>query len=389
MSVLSTVIVRVAASLLPVRSRARYREQWLADLRDAPELGIGTAEIAAGSIAFAMTHGRALPSLGPARAWTVAARARLAVGLSLSAAVLAISQFSTLSAGGLTGNTAYDFTTFVASMLLTAFGILAPIAALIAAFATAGVTRRIRLAVALLVLASTASVVGGAIDVQLWWISLPWPLTPGSFVYPLAIVLVAVACVAAWREFRPAEPTASQRTRPQLLLTSVVGGILVVTAVIVGFVHAVALWEARTPLIFGLPFSEPNRANFEEWMTLKVQFEGLVSTILGAWIVIGIVVAVIVALSGLSRWATTRRVTALSFGALCLSLLSYGLVLVFLSLGSSVIASTEPVELLLLIARWSLVALIVIMVGGGRRRISLAGPEASLTPRLHSSSHMP
>lgn len=372
MSAFSTAIVRVAASLLPRESRARYREQWLADLRDAPELGIGRAEIAAGSIAFAMTHGRALPNLGPARAGTVAARSRLAVGLSLSAAVLAISQFATLSAGGLFNYAVYDFTTFLATMLLIAFGILAPITALIVVFATSGVTRRTRLAVVLLVVASAAPVVEGTINARLWSASLPWPFTLGSFVYPLAIALVAVACVAVWRELRPTARISPPRRRPQLLLTSAAGGILVATAFIVGYIHVGALWDARTPPIFGAPFTETNRAFFEQWMTLKVQFESQVSSVLGAWIVIGIIGAVIVALFGLSRWATTRRLVALSVGALCVFLLSYGAILVFLNVGLFEIAATDSVELLLLIARWTLVVLTLVMVGGGRREGSLA-----------------
>ncbi|MGV8858269.1 hypothetical protein [Rhodoglobus sp.] len=366
MSAFSTLIVRVAAALLPPESRARHREQWLADLRDAPEVGIGTAEIAAGSMAFAMAHGRALPNLGSSRGWTVTTRARLAVGLSLSFAVLAISQVSTFSAGGLTGNTAYDFITFTASMLLLAFGIVAPILALILAFGTAGITRRIRLAVALLVMASTAAVFSGAYGVQFWWISVPWPFTPGSLIYPLAIALVAVACRVAWRELRPAEPTPSRRMRPELLLASVAGGLIVATAAIVGFLHASALWDARTPLMFGLPFTESNRAFFEDWMTHEVQFESQVTTVLRVWIVIGVAGAVVVALFGLGRWATIRRVLALSFGALSLVLLSYGSILVFLNLGSSDVAVTQPVELLTIIARWTLVLLIVAMVGGER-----------------------
>ncbi|MGJ8721340.1 MAG: hypothetical protein ACSHW9_05785 [Salinibacterium amurskyense] len=380
MSAFSTLIVRVAASLLPPESRDRYREQWLADLRDAPELGIGTGEIAAGSMAFAMAHGRVLPNLGSTRGWTVTARARLAVGLSLSVAVLAIIQVSTLSAGGFVGNTAYDFITFTASMLLLAFGIVAPLLALILAFATAGITRRIRLSVALLVTASTAAIFSGAHGIQFWWMSVLGPVTPGSLIYPLAIVLVAVACRVAWRELRPAEQAPSRRIRPKLLLASVAGGLLVAAAAIVGFLHATALWDARTPLVFELPFTESNRAFFEDWMTLKVQFESQVTTVLGLWIVIGVVSAVTVALFGLSRWATIRRVMALSFGALSLVLLSYGSILVFLNLGSSDVAVTQPVELWMLVARWTLVALIVLVVGGERNTMKARRQLQSARP---------
>ena len=257
------------------------------------------------------------------------------------------------------------------------------------AFATAGIARQIRLAVTLFALASATPVVSGAIDVQLSWISLPWPFTPGAIAYPFAIALVAVACVAVWREFSPTAPIALPRLRAKLLLISISGGLFVATAVIVGFTHVSAPWEARVPLSFEAPFTDSNRAFFEDWLTLKVQFEGQVSTTLGVWIVAGIVGAVIVALSGLSRWATTRRLAALSIGALCIFLLSYGAIVVFLNLGVSGIASNEPVELLLLVARWILVALTLVMVGGKRRSHPSVTSESGVALRLQPARDLP
>lgn len=54
MSGLAKALVSVAATALPAATRERYREQWLADLRDADELGISQGSIARGAVGFAL-----------------------------------------------------------------------------------------------------------------------------------------------------------------------------------------------------------------------------------------------------------------------------------------------------------------------------------------------
>ena len=41
-----SMVIRAAARLLPASIRDRYREQWLADARDATEVGLSPASIA-------------------------------------------------------------------------------------------------------------------------------------------------------------------------------------------------------------------------------------------------------------------------------------------------------------------------------------------------------
>ena len=284
------------------------------------------------------------------------------------AAFVAISQLATVVTGALTYSAQDDFASFTASMLLAAFSILAPIFALVLVLATRCVASRVRIGVTLLVLASAVSALRGVIDTQPLSNFLPWPLTPGTLVYPVAIVLIIFASVTLRRQFLPLKPNRPPQPQSRLLLFSVSAGLLVAAAVALGFAHAVATWAARPPLLFGLAFTESNRAAFEDWLTLQVQSEDLISIVLGVWLAIGIIGALILALSGLSRWMTIRRLITVSLGALCLFLLSYGSVLGFLNMASNHVGTTAPVELLLLIGRWGLVVAVLVMVGGMRGR---------------------
>jgi hypothetical protein len=51
---LHRLLVRALAALLPESTRSRYREQWLADLRDCAELGIPARQITLGALSFAI-----------------------------------------------------------------------------------------------------------------------------------------------------------------------------------------------------------------------------------------------------------------------------------------------------------------------------------------------
>jgi hypothetical protein len=54
LSRVAQAVVSLASAALPVGTRARYREQWLADLRDAHELGLSEASVARGAVGFAL-----------------------------------------------------------------------------------------------------------------------------------------------------------------------------------------------------------------------------------------------------------------------------------------------------------------------------------------------
>lgn len=56
-------LIGIAASLLPACSRERYREQWLADLRDAPEVGLRASGVVVGAFLFLATIDRSAPEM--------------------------------------------------------------------------------------------------------------------------------------------------------------------------------------------------------------------------------------------------------------------------------------------------------------------------------------
>jgi len=362
------LVVRFAAALLPLHSRERYREQWLGELRDAPAVGIRASEIAIGSLAFAATLARPMPGGARTTVEVATRRSRWAVGLSVSAAIVAISQYaSVVTVNGLTGTGAYGFAIFVASTLLAAYAMLAPLVALVTVLATRGVAGRVRAAVGLFALASVMTAFRGAIDNRIPSDGIAY-LTPGTIVYLAAVALVAVAGVVLWPEYRPLEPRPRPERRSRRLLSSAVGGCVVAVTVVLGFADTIALWAARTPLMFGDALTDSNRAEFEEWLTLKITGEQAVSTLLGAWVVVGLAAACVIAASGLSLRSTARRTTALSLGALCVILVSYGGIVTFLQLMTSSITPSVPADLLMLVGRWGLIVVALVMVGSARGR---------------------
>ena len=88
-------LIRVAAALLPPYIRDRYREQWLADLRDAPAVGIHSSEIIVGAFVFGATINRAAPEISGMPLETFALRkARWGVAYLASAMILAFSFYT-------------------------------------------------------------------------------------------------------------------------------------------------------------------------------------------------------------------------------------------------------------------------------------------------------
>lgn len=91
MSGLPGALVRLAARSLPPLVRARYREEWLADLDGADEAGVARSSIALGALSTAVTIDRLDPAaLGMTLARAFALRLRAATGLGFAAALLAI-----------------------------------------------------------------------------------------------------------------------------------------------------------------------------------------------------------------------------------------------------------------------------------------------------------
>lgn len=93
MSAAATFVTLVARTL-PATIRARYREEWLADLHGAAELGLGPRSIIGGAVATAATIDRGDPfASGMPRSALAVRRARWAAGLLASAIVLGLGLF--------------------------------------------------------------------------------------------------------------------------------------------------------------------------------------------------------------------------------------------------------------------------------------------------------
>ncbi|MGV8970002.1 MAG: hypothetical protein ACOH1J_06085 [Microbacteriaceae bacterium] len=366
-------------ALLPRHLRERYREQWSADLRDAEEAGIRPSEIALGALSFAVTITRPLPwsgrTVGPELA---AQRSRLAAALALSAALLCLSQFASIvSFGGLTGNTAYDLILFLGSTLLAVYVVIALIVAVALVTLTRNTGPRVRGAVWLLVLASTSALVAPLIDNPMTRFSSIYA-TPGTLAYAAGSVVLLIAVVLLAREWGWGTRVRSFRRT----IGAVLAGLTVVMATALGLIHAVTVWNAREPLVFGwqggFTVSDGVRtevpatvAMYNEWLAINAQAERMVAAGFVAWGIAGLLVAgvvfVIVLLSGISP-----QVCAIT--TLSLLLIAHSAALSFLQL---VINGTEPqllTDVLLLVGRWVLVAVVLYALGGVRL---VAGLERS------------
>ena len=88
-------LIGLAAALLPPHIRDRYREQWLADLRDAKEAGIRGSEIVVGAFVFGATINRAAPEISGMPLEIFALRkARWGVAFLASSLILAFSFYT-------------------------------------------------------------------------------------------------------------------------------------------------------------------------------------------------------------------------------------------------------------------------------------------------------
>ncbi len=326
-----SLVIRAAARTVPVAIRDRYREQWLADSRDAAEAGLRPASIALAALAFAVTVGRPAPA--------VPANPRLAVGLALGAALLSLAQYPRVSFQGLTDIAVWDFTRFFVGMLLVAYGVLAPITALVL---VRGARRR--LAVVLLVLATVAPFAALSLD------SAPDMYVSGLTGFVICAVLVIAACAVLWR------PSGAR----SLLVPAVSAvGVWLVAALGLVYGNSVA-WSEEVPLAV----IEENPDLWAEWQVMREAHEAIVAATFGWWAVLAAALGILVFLAG--RLMSARRAAALGVAAVALSLLGASGVLGLLELG--IADSVLPVLLdpLRLLAQVLLVATALVAVGGVR-----------------------
>jgi hypothetical protein len=146
-------LVRLVAGTLPSGLRDRYREQWLADVRDGAAAGVSVSSIVLASLVFAATVDRAsTPTARRVPTAAVAARrSRHAVALAVGGVIVTATATTGATRGGsLSANGGADFVRFFAIALLEGYSVLAPAAAVVLIVATRGMRARVRLAVVLL-----------------------------------------------------------------------------------------------------------------------------------------------------------------------------------------------------------------------------------------------
>ena len=330
-----SLVIRAAARTLPAAIRDRYREQWLADARDATEAGLSPASIALAAVTFAVSYDRPLSPRAVPTAQQRARRSRLGVGLALSAALLALSQYPRIGFGGVTGVVVWDFAAFFVTALLFAYAVLAPVTALVL---VRGWSQR--LAVVLLAIATTAPVLAVLAPSDDIYLS-------GLPVFAAGAVLIAAACALLWR------PSGRSVRAP------LIGGLTVVGLTAIGLVYGAWLWSAPIVPSFGIE----NAALYDEWLVGELQFKALVLRVLWAWAIAGAVLGILVFLIG--RMMTERRAAAFSIAMVAISLLAASAVLGLLELGADIVPDVllDPLRL---VAQVLLVAVTLVAVGGVR-----------------------
>lgn len=379
------IAVRLAAALLPRTSRERYREQWLGELRDAPEAGIRPSDIAVGSLTFAATLSRPLPSRARSTPDEVRRRSRLAVGLALGAALVALTRYADIvSSASLTGMFAYDYLLFVGSSVLAIYGVVAPVVSVSLVTLTRGTSARIRTGVWLLAAASFAPAAHALIDSRADTLN-----SPGAAAYLLAIAAVVAAGVLLRNEFRHSTMPTPKSPNARTSILSGLGGAMVLVIAAVCVNDAVAVWAARTPLVFG---GDIDSALYRDWEALKLQGEGLVSTVFFAWGAVCVATGCAVGLGGLRRRSTSRGLVLRLTVALILMAVTYATVLEFLHLMTSSAESTVPTELIMLLSRWSIVTVALATVGAvriTRRADRSSDSEKAITGRARKAVGAP
>jgi hypothetical protein len=201
MSRIAERIVRLAALTLPERVRARHREEWLADVASAHELGMRASQVALGAILFTATLDRDAPEIsGLPHSAAKVRRLRWALVSLASSIVLLV---GTVLIGG------YDPVTRPAipavEALLVAADLLLPImtttlvaVGLIELWRIAAGGTRLDGATAFLTSLVVASIIAASLDPSLW--------LPMMTVAALALVAAGICALISWLSGSSAVP---------------------------------------------------------------------------------------------------------------------------------------------------------------------------------------
>lgn len=363
-----TRIVKLAAASLPRSLRDRYREQWLADIRDAAQQGMRPAEIALGSAAFAFTVGRPLLSRRRLTPRDLDRRVRIARQLALSSALVGLSQYASVAAGyGLAAGSIPDQAALAMAALLMAYAVLGSALALLLVLGTPGVPTRSRWSVAILAAASASPIVQSSInsDVGAFWSPA---LQLSAIVYLVGTILVIIGLLLI-REPRRA-------TAPQLR-AAIAAAIAILLIGVATLADAVVLWTLREPLQFGDGPRTADNPLYVQWLQLQEQFESLMASTFVWW---GVGLAALIAafvLYAIVRPLKSNEIVRLSVGVAAVTVLAGGGLLGFLQLAQLGIVPPVEVVGILIVGRLALLSAPLLAAGA---RVASAGRSDSLEP---------
>jgi hypothetical protein len=346
---ISTRIVSIAAASLPKSLRERYREQWLADVRDAPEQNLRSAQIALGSVAFAVTVGRPFPRRRDLTPAEVDQRVRVARAVALSGAVLGLSQWASMFSGDYLGDYKVpDTPTLVMSAFLIACAVLASVLALVLVSSTRGISTRTRWAVVLFAVASASPIVQSSLNSDSDAVSAA--LHPSAIAYLAAVIPVVVGLAF----LRTSRPVAGHNPRASIAAAAVV--LLVAAATLL---NAVILWSLRAPLRFGAGPRSANNPIYVQWLKQNEQFEALMNNVFVWWGVGAIVLVAGFILFAIVRRLSSRDIVRLAVGAAALTLIGGGCLLGFVQLAEPGVVPVPEISLVLIVGRLALVGAIL------------------------------
>lgn len=289
--------VRLIARTLPVGARARYREEWLADLEGSRELGLSPGSVVGAAAITAITMDRTHPAItGIPRAELAKRRASWAAAHLGSAAVLAVGLFLwggyqnlsiVLPGPGLVIN-AVGAIVGLTTALFVLLGIIAGIGALTAA-ADAHGWKLLRY-LGLGVLASVVAVLG----------LITTPL------FGMLAGVAALAAVVVVASTRGRTPDAAPTPRARRVLLALTFTALTLTGVAVGVLH-ITVWNpvAKLP---GMTLDEIYGA-----MAAADQSTGEVMIVIWAafWSLAAITLPILCLVPRLDRVLSTRRVVVI------------------------------------------------------------------------------
>jgi hypothetical protein len=377
-------VVTVSALTLPRSLRERYREQWLADLRDAAEVGLNRGQIAVAALAFAATTSHPWPERRVLDPSQMQRRSRVAQGLALGAALLGLSQYASIVPSrdltdGMNPGISLPAPGELLTGFLVVFAVFAPVLAVLIVGATKGIPPRVRLAVLLLAIASCAPVVQFAIDgSDPAWFD-PY-LSPGSIAYLVGGVLTVVAATMLYRT-QPRPGCAPRFSRLRALFS----GIIATGTVLAGGTIASAVWAHRRPVVWtdGTPAGPALRSNpyYLQWLTSWNRGEQAITSTFEWWIVAGVVLGALLAVFAIVSRVSTRSLALLVAGTVAAAVVATMGLLIFLQLAEGQTVDMEAVELVLVLAR---LGLVLVVATAGITTARAVSPGASSRARRAS-----